>query len=131
MDAKKELRTSKAAAPAGAYSQGVEIGNMVFTAGQGGKNLETGKFPPSVEEQTRQALENIRAILAEANASVGEIVKATVHLRDRDDFGGFNEAYKKFFDEYAPGVPLPVRTTVQSGLGEMLVEIDVIAVKTR
>ena len=85
----------------------------------------------ALEEQTRQALENIRAILAEANASVGEIVKATVHLRDHDSFGGFNEAYKKFFDEYAPGVPLPVRTTVQSGIGEMLVEIDVIAVKTR
>ena len=129
MDAKKELRTSKAPAPAGAYSQGFEIGNMVFTAGQGGKNPETGKFPPSIEEQTRQTLENIRTILAEANASVDEIVKATVHLQSFDDFDRFNATYEKFFAEYAPGISLPVRTTVQSGLGGMLVEIDVIAVK--
>ncbi len=120
---KKEIRTPKAPQPAGAYSQGLKFGNMVFTAGQVGKNPATGELPKDIEGQTRQALENIRAILAEGGASMDDVVKATVHLQDFDDFDRFNAVYVTFFAE-----PRPVRTTVQSELRGVLVEIDVMAI---
>lgn len=120
---KTEIRTDRAAKPAGPYSQGLKAGNMVFTAGQGGADPATGKLAPDIASQTRQALENIKAILAEGGASMSDVVKATVHLSDMDNFDAFNAVYETYFP-----LPRPVRTTVESGLGGMLVEIDVIAV---
>lgn len=123
-EAKREIWTSEAPTPAGSYSQGLAIGNMVFTAGQVGKNPVTGEIPATVGEQTDQALKNIAAILDEAGASMSDVVKVTVHLADFDKFDEFDEAYRTHFPK-----PHPVRTTVQSSLGGVLVEIDVIAVK--
>ena len=121
---KRELQTKNAPAPAGPYSQGIVAGNIILTAGQVGVNPATGEMPKGVAEQTKQALENIRTILKEAGADMGDGVKATVHLADFDDFDGFNEVYKTFFSQ-----PYPVRTTVESVLDGPLVEIDVMAVK--
>ncbi len=125
-DIKKAIRTENAPNPAGSYSQGVAFGELIFTAGQVGKNPETGKLPPSVAEQTDQALQNIAAVLREAGASMDDVVKTTVHLASFDDFDAFDAAYRKHFRE-----PYPVRTTVESGLGGVLVEIDAVAAKKR
>lgn len=119
-----EVRTGEAPVPAGSYSQGLAIGNMIFTAGQIGKNPATGEIPTTVSEQTDQALKNIAAILKEAGASMSDVVKVTVHLSDFADFDEFDKVYRTHFTK-----PHPVRTTVQSGLGGVLVEIDAIAVK--
>lgn len=118
----KGIRTDKAPAPAGPYSQGIVYGDLVFVAGQGPKNPETGEIGDSIEEQTRQTLENVKAILAEAGAGMEDVLKSTVHLADLADFDRYNKVYETFFKE-----PYPVRTTVGSQLANILVEIDVIA----
>lgn len=119
---KKEIRTEKAPAPIGPYSQAIVAGNRVYVAGQGPLNVETGKMPETVGEQTRQVLTNIRTILEAAGATMDDVVKTTVHLADMKDFEAFNEVYKQFFKP-----PYPARITVSSNLLDILVEIDAIA----
>jgi len=119
---KKEIRTEKAPAPIGPYSQAIAAGNRVYVAGQGPLNVETGKMPETVGEQTRQVLTNIRTILEAAGATMDDVVKTTVHLADMKDFEAFNEVYKQFFKP-----PYPARITVSSNLLDILVEIDAIA----
>lgn len=119
---KKEIRTEKAPAPIGPYSQAIVAGNRVYVAGQGPLNVETGKMPEDVGEQTRQVLTNIRTILEAAGATMDDVVKTSVHLADMKDFEAFNEVYKQFFKP-----PYPARITVSSNLLDILVEIDAIA----
>jgi 2-iminobutanoate/2-iminopropanoate deaminase len=119
---KKEIRTEKAPAPIGPYSQAIVAGNRVYVAGQGPLNVETGNVPEGVGEQTRQVLSNIRTILEAAGATMDNVVKTTVHLADMKDFEAFNEVYKQFFK-----LPYPARITVGSNLYDILVEIDAIA----
>ncbi len=119
---KKEIRTKNAPMPAGPYSQGIIVGDRIYVAGQGPLNPATGKVPEGIEEQTRQVLKNIQAILEAGGAKLDDVVKVTAHLADLKYFAAFNEVYKTFFKE-----PFPVRTTVGSQLKDILVEIDVIA----
>jgi 2-iminobutanoate/2-iminopropanoate deaminase len=119
---KLEIATDTAPRPAGAYSQGIRIGDVIYTAGQGGIDPSTGEPVEGIEAQTRQALENIRAVLLAADADLSDVVKSTVHLADLDDFAAFNAAYEAYFSP-----PRPVRTTVGSTLAGILVEIDVVA----
>jgi len=122
--AKQSIRTDSAPAPAGPYSQGVVAGGFVYTAGFGPQDPRTGAVPEGVEEQTRQVLRNVRAVLETRGLSLDDVVKSTVHLQDVErDFAAFNNAYREFFAE-----PYPVRTTVGSTLMGILVEIDVVAV---
>ena len=117
------ISTPHAPAPAGPYSQGLRAGEFIFVAGQGPGDPRTGRtVEGGIEAQTRQTLENLRAILAAAGASLDDVVKATVHLSDLALFGAFNGIYAAYFSE-----PRPVRTTVGSQLPGILVEIDVIA----
>ena len=98
-------------------------GELVFTAGQGGKNPATGEMAADIRGQTRQSLENIKAILAEAGTSLDNALKATVFLRDMGDFAAMNEVYTGYF----PKDP-PVRSVGQADFpGDMMVEIDIIA----
>ena len=120
---KKAIRTSNAPDPSGPYSQGLICGSRIYVSGQGPKNQATGKTPEGVEEQTRQVLKNIQAILEAGGANMDHVVKTTVHLQElKRDFPAFNGVYKEFFKE-----PYPVRITVGSTLNNILVEIDVIA----
>jgi reactive intermediate/imine deaminase len=119
---KKEIKTSLAPQPVASYSQGIRVGNTVYVAGQGPLNVQTGKVPESVADQTRQVLNNIKAILEAGGATMADVVKVTAHLQDLSDFEEYNKVYQEFFP-----APYPVRTTVQSGLANILVEIDVIA----
>lgn len=109
--------------PSGPYSQGVVVGDLLFTSGFGGHDPATGELPESVEEQTRQTLRNLASVLAECGLTLDDVVKVTAHLQHVSrDFAGFNSAYEQEFR-----APYPVRTTVGSDLLGMLVEIDVVA----
>lgn len=111
--------------PAGPYSHVAEVGGMVFTAGFGPKNPATGETPDGIAAQTAQVLENVKNALAAAEATLDDVVKVTVHLQNLlEDFAAFNEVYARYFPE-----PYPVRTTVGSQLFNILVEIDVVAMK--
>ena len=121
---KKNIVTPKAPKPVGPYSQAVISGNMIYVAGQGPANPETGEIPPDITGQTKQVLTNIKNILEAAGASLSDVVKSNVFLADLKYFSEFNDVYKQFFSD-----PYPARTTIGAQLLGILVEIDVIAGK--
>jgi len=104
------------------------VGNLVFTAGQGPMDPATGKIVDGgITEQTTRVMENLKAILEAAGTSLDKAVKASVFLKDMNDFAAMNAVYARHL---APeGVTPPARTTVQAARlpGDILVEIDVIA----
>ena len=120
-----EIRTAGAPQPKGAYSQGIAAGGLLFTAGMGPHDPETGKVVgDTIEEQTAQVMRNLQAVLAASGLDFSHVAKATVHLQHlRRDFRGFNQVYEQYVV-----APYPVRTTVGSELANILVEIDVVAV---
>ena len=121
---KQEIRSDGAAAPMGPYSQGMRVGNLVFTAGMGPLDPKTRKVVgDTIEEQTELTIDNLSAVLEAAGTSLDHAVKATVHLQDLGDFAAFNRVYERRF-----GDPKPVRTTVGSNLLGIMVEIDLVAV---
>jgi 2-iminobutanoate/2-iminopropanoate deaminase len=124
---RSEVQTNDAPGAVGPYSQGIQAGNLVFTAGQIGLDPATGKFVPGgVQAQARRALENVVAVLAAAGTSYANVVKVTVFLADMGDFKAVNEIYAEFFAE-----PYPARSAVavkDLPLGA-LVEIEAIAVR--
>src|SRR3954452_16707377 len=94
---REKISTPDAPQPAGSYSQGIRLGNLVWTAGFGPQDPVTGAVPDSVADQTRQVLRNVEATLAAAGLDLGDVVKTTVHLADLTDFAEFNDAYGEFF----------------------------------
>jgi 2-iminobutanoate/2-iminopropanoate deaminase len=121
---KQAIRTDKAPIPTGPFNQAIRIGNMVFCSGQAGRNRETGKMG-DIHDQARRCIGHIAAVLDAAGASLGDVVKATVFLRNADDWKAFNEEYVKLMPE-----PLPARSSaiVQLKGPDMLCEMEVIAV---
>ncbi len=125
---RQKISTDRAPAAIGPYSQGIKAGSVsvVYTAGQVGLDPQTGKLVEGgIAEQTRRALENIRAVLEAAGTSLDRVVKSTVFLTDMGNFAAMNEVYRQYFGEADP----PARTTVQvAGLPlGALVEIECIA----
>jgi 2-iminobutanoate/2-iminopropanoate deaminase len=121
----KAISTSKAPGAIGPYSQAIKVGNFVFTSGQLPLNPATGTFPEGgIKEQTRQSLNNIKAILEEAGLTMKNVVKTTVFLADMGDFADMNGVYAEFFNE-----PFPARSAVavKTLPKNALVEIEVIA----
>lgn len=119
------ISTESAPKAVGPYSQAIRAGDFVFTAGQVGINPATGTLEGDVEVQTRQALENVKAILEAAGTDVSMVVKTTVFLANMDDFATMNSIYAEFFGQSGP----PARSTVQVArlpLGA-LVEIEAVA----
>ncbi|HEX7126975.1 MAG TPA: Rid family detoxifying hydrolase [Thermodesulfobacteriota bacterium] len=120
---KSQITTRKAPAPMGPYSQGLRAGDFVYVSGQGPIDPESGKVKgTTIEEQTACTLDNVKAVLEAAGASMADVVKATCHLADLSHFSRFNAVYERYFPE-----PRPVRTTVGSQLLGILVEVDVVA----
>lgn len=120
---KQEIRHPDKKAHTGSYSPGVLLDGWLFISGQGPLDMATGAVIGSdTETQTRITMEHIGKILAEAGATFDDVVKCSCHLADIRDFDAFDRVYASFF----PGVR-PARTTVQSGLSGILVEIDAIA----
>jgi len=101
---KKEIVVAENAPKAiGPYSAGVRAGHFVYTAGQLGIDPSAGAFVSGgVEAETRQALINLKAVLAAAGTSLDNVVKTTVFLRDMNDFGAMNDVYAEFFTENFP-----------------------------
>ena len=122
-DHRTSVTATNAPRPTGTYSHAIVAGGFLFTAGQGPLDPVTGSIVGGdITEQTTATLTNIDAILQAAGASLEDVIKTTVHLANLDDFAKFDEAYRNFFTD-----PAPARTTVQSGLPGIAVEIDVIA----
>jgi reactive intermediate/imine deaminase len=120
---REAINIPNAPTPAGPYSHGVIAGGLLFTAGFGPQDPATGGVVPGgVYEQTGQVLRNVAVVLAQAGATLDDVVKVTAHLETLDDFAEYNRAYAEFFTP-----PYPVRTTVGSRLANILVEIDVVA----
>ncbi len=106
---KKVVKTDKASLPLGPYSQGIIANGFVFVAGEKGVDPKTGKIVPGgIEPETRQTLENIKAILEAAGSSFDLAVSAVVHMTNLDDFAMMNKVFADFFKMDPPG-----RTTVE------------------
>jgi 2-iminobutanoate/2-iminopropanoate deaminase len=125
---RSNITTDGAPAAIGPYAQGVRVGNLVFTAGQGGLDPITGQVVPGgIKEQTARTLDNLKAILEAAGSSLGQVVKATVFLKDMNDFAAMNAVYASYFGTDSD--TLPARTTVEVARlpRNLLVEIEVVA----
>jgi len=105
--------TPKAAKPPATYSQAVKAAGLVFVSGTGPTDPATGQIAgPTIQEQTRQCLTNIAAILEAAGSSMDKLASVTVILADEDDFAGMNEEWLRWFPANPParqGAKLPVR----------------------
>ena len=125
---KTVVATGKAPAAIGPYSQGIRTGNLVFTAGQIALDPETQQVvAPGITEQTERVLENLKAILEAAGSSMAQAVKATVFLKDFNDFAAMNAVYAVYLA--AEGMTPPARSTVEVSRlpKDVLVEIDLVA----
>jgi 2-iminobutanoate/2-iminopropanoate deaminase len=125
MTERRGISTDQAPTPTGPFSQAIRTGNLVFTAGQAGRNRETGQMG-DIREQTQWALRNIEAILKAAGATMDDVVKTTVYIKEGADSAAMSEEYERHFNQ-----PLPARSSVAVSRlknAEMLIEIEAIAV---
>jgi 2-iminobutanoate/2-iminopropanoate deaminase len=125
---KEVIATDEAPAAIGPYSQGVRVGNLVFTAGQVGVDPATQLvIAGGITEQTTRAFENLRAILEAGGSSLAQVVKATVFLKNMNDFAAMNAVYASYFEQ--EDAPLPARSTVEVARlpKDVLVEIELVA----
>ena len=111
--ARQIIFTAKAAKPPAMYSQAVKAAGLVFVSGTAPNDPATGAIKgTTIQEQTRQCLSNISAILEEAGSSMEKIVSVTIVMADEDDFVGMNEEWLKWFPTNPParqGAKLPAR----------------------
>lgn len=123
---KQVVKTDRAPGAIGPYSQGIQTGNMYFFSGQLPLDPQTGVMPETIQEQTKQSLENIKGLLESQELSLADVVKTTVYLDNINDFAAMNEVYAEYFSE-----PYPARSAIEVGKlpKDALVEIEVIAVK--
>ena len=124
---KKVINTEKAPAALGPYSQAIEVNGMLFVSGQIPFVPETMTcISDDVQEQTKQALENVKAVLEEAGYSLKDVVKAGVFIKNMDDFAKINEVYNEYLGDVKPA-----RACVEVARlpKDVKVEIEVIAVK--
>ena len=122
---REAILTDKAPKAIGPYAQAIKANGFIYTAGQIPIDPKTGNFVEGgINEQTRQVLENLKAVLAAAGSSLDQVVKATVFLKNMADFPAMNEIYGEYF-----GSAKPARSTV--AVAELprgaLVEIDLVA----
>lgn len=123
---KNVISTNNAPGAIGPYSQGIDLGSIVFCSGQIPLNPATSEMPDGITAQTEQAIANVKALLASIGLNLGNVVKTTVFLADIADFAAMNEVYASHFIE-----PFPARSAVAvKDLPKgALVEIEVIAAR--
>lgn len=120
----KKIATPNAPAAIGPYSQAIVCGNMLYTSGQIPLDPATGEMEGSdITAQAEQVMKNLAAVLAEAGASFGSVIKTTCFLADMADFAAFNAVYAKYFTENPARSCVAVKTLPKNAL----VEVEVIA----
>ena len=124
---KKVIKTDKAPAPVGPYSQGIIAGNFIFVSGQVPLDPKTGKMVEgTVSQQTEQVLKNMQAILEAAGAGLKDVVKCTVFLKDMNTFSEMNQKFAEFFKDNPPARAAIEAARLPRDVG---VEIEAIAIK--
>jgi 2-iminobutanoate/2-iminopropanoate deaminase len=125
MSSKKIISTTKSPAAIGPYSQAVTFGDLIFTSGQIPLVPQTMEIVAGgISEQAKQVMENLMAVLAEANADSNSVLKTTCYIKDMNDFAAFNAVYGQYFPENSPA-----RACVEVARlpKDVLVEIEAIA----
>ena len=118
------IQSKNAPAAIGPYSQAIMAGNLLFTSGQLGLNPETGALPETVEEQTKQSLKNVQAMLEEAGLQKTDVIKTVVFLKNMSDFAVVNGIYADFFGDHKPARSCVEVAQLPKG---GLIEIEVVA----
>ncbi|WP_425458067.1 RidA family protein [Bacillus rubiinfantis] len=121
----KVVQTNQAPAAIGPYSQGIIAGNMFYSSGQIPLTAEGELVSGGIKEQTHQVFQNLQGVLEAAGASLETVVKATVFIKNMDEFAAVNEVYGEYFSTHKPA-----RSCVEVARlpKDVLVEIEVIAV---
>jgi len=118
------IQSKNAPAAIGPYSQAIMAGGLLYTSGQLGLDPETGTLPESIEEQTKQSLKNIQAILEEAGLQKTDVIKTVVFLKNMSDFAVVNGIYADFFGDHKPARSCVEAAQLPKG---GLIEIEVVA----
>ncbi len=120
----KTIATTEAPAAIGPYSQAIQFGNLLFTSGQIPLGLDGQVVSQEIEEQTHQVFRNLEAVLSAAGSSFSQVIKATVFIKDMNQFAKVNEIYASYFGDHKPA-----RSTVEVARlpKDVLVEIELIA----
>ncbi|SDW74773.1 endoribonuclease L-PSP [Marinococcus luteus] len=120
----KEVFTKQAPEAIGPYSQGIKVNNVFYSSGQIPLTTSGEIVSGGVEEQTHQVFQNLQAVLAEAGSSLNHVIKATVFIKDMEEFPVINEVYGSYFQEHQPA-----RSCVEVARlpKDVKVEIEVIA----
>lgn len=124
---KQTISTTNAPAAIGPYAQGIDAGGFIFTSGQIPVDPQTGVMPGTIEEQAKQSLTNVKAVLEAAGSSMDKVIKTTVFLKDMNNFAAMNAVYATFFKE---GM-VPARSAVEVARlpKDAMLEIEAIALK--
>lgn len=119
----KEIHTKKAPEAIGSYSQAIQAGDFVYVSGQIGIDPTLGKVVEGIEAQTKQVMENLKAILAEADTNFSHVAKFTIYMNDMNNFSTVNDIYGSYLEK-----PYPARATVEVSRlpKDVLVEMDVV-----
>ena len=123
---KKVIYTEQAPAAIGPYSQAIEVNGMVYTSGVIPVVPATGEIPEGAEQQARQALTNLQALLMASGTTMDSVVKTTVFIKNMEDFATINQVYATFFTE-----EFPARSCVEVARlpKDVLIEIEAVATK--
>lgn len=119
------IKTSEAPAAVGAYSQGIKVGNLIFTSGQLPMDPKTGQIiDGNIQEMTTQCLKNVEAVVKGAGGKVENIAKVNIYVTNVEEFSVINEAYADFFGEHKPARSLVEASNLPKGAE---IEIEAIA----
>lgn len=123
---KQVIKTDNAPEAIGPYSQGIIVGDFVYTSGQIPINPKTGIMETDIKLATKQSMENIKAILEEVGTSLENVIKTTIFLKDLNDFNMVNEVYATYFNENNPA-----RSCVEVARlpKDAVIEIEAIAIR--
>ena len=123
---KKVISTDKAPAAIGPYSQAIEVNGMVYTSGVIPVNPVTGEIPEGAENQAKQALSNLQALLVDSDTTMDAVIKTTVFIKNMEDFATINQVYATYFTG-----EFPARSCVEVARlpKDVLIEIEAIATK--
>lgn len=117
------INTEEAPKAIGPYSQAIISGSMLYVSGQIPVNPKTGEIPSTIEEQTKQSLENVKSVIKEAKSDMKNVVRCTVYIKDMNDFPKINEVYASYFSE-----PYPARACVEVARLPKDVQIEIDAI---